>query len=74
MINSPIPIITVEVEVLKKIPLKYQKMVTWAEHDRYGMYVIAIEHPTFGKATFVDSSFSNLMWELRQFCKDGSRF
>ena len=64
----------VDQELVKMFSKKVREMITFAERDSWKKYHVVIEHPIFGEASFHNTSFANMKWEINEFCKDGSRF
>ena len=66
--------LSIDQKVVKKLPKYIQKHVTFAEHDEWGKYHIVIKHPRYGEASFHDTNLKDLLWEIKEFCNDGSRY
>ena len=64
----------IDKNVASKFSKKAQSKITFAEKDRSGKYHIVVEDEKYGEASFHDTNFGNLKWELTQFLKDGSKF
>ena len=60
--------------VLSKFPKKIQGNISFLEKDSWGKYHIVVNSDKFGEASFHDTSFSNIKWEISEFLKDGSRY